>query len=202
MVVGVTVEFDNPYLDEVAGGVTVGAARAGFEEPYVETLRRRNNLVEEYGWAIPNEAAIETILEYDPILEIGAGRGYWAWCIRQAGGDILPTDIDAPFDDEWTPVWEARGQEAVLDYPDWTLLLVWPPYREFVATEVLGRYEGDTLIYVGEGRGGCTAEDRFHEMLHDEWVRVDTVDIPSYLGIRDRLEVWRDPAVSEGGESA
>jgi hypothetical protein len=193
------VTFENPYLDVVAGGVTVGAGRAGYADRYIETLRDREELVDEYAWAIPNRPAIEMIVDHDPVLEVGAGTGYWAWCVRQAGGDILPTDLNAPFDDEWVPVWEARGQEVVLDYPDWTLLLVWPPRQEFVATETLGRYEGDTIIYIGEGRGGCTATDRFHEMLHEEWIRAEVVDIPTYLGLRDRLEVWRDPDVVKRG---
>jgi hypothetical protein len=72
--------------------------------------------------------------------------------------------------------------------------MVWPSYDETWPTETLGAYEGDTVIYVGEGRGGCTADDRFHQMLHDKWQLEETVAIPQYLGLNDRLEVWHTDA--------
>jgi len=81
------------------------------------------------------------------------------------------------------------NERSVLDR---TLLLIWPSYGETWATEALGAYQGDTCIYVGEGRGGCTADDRFHQMLHEEWSLAETVAIPQYLGLHDRLEVWLD----------
>ena len=31
---------------------------------------------------------------------------------------------------------------------------------------------------------------------------VETIDIPTYLGLHDRLEVWRDEDAVSGGESA
>lgn len=186
-------EADNPYFAEVAGAVTVGANRTDSSGRAIETFRQREDLVEEYAWAIPNEAAIDTIVEWSPILEVMAGSGYWARLITDAGGDVLAIDIDAPVGEEWYPVWRADARDVVTDYPERTLLMIWPPYGESVATETLGRYRsagGDCCIYVGEGRGGRTADDRFHTMLHEEWTLEETVDIPTFFGIHDRLEVW------------
>jgi len=138
----------------------------------------------------PNEAAIKTIVGHEPILEVSAGAGYWAWCIRQFDADIIATDPAAPIQPQWSPVWTASAQKVVPDYPERTLLLVWPSYDDIWPAEALEMYQGETIIYVGEGRGGCTADDRFHQMLHEEWELVETVDIPQYLGLHDRLEVW------------
>lgn len=94
----------------------------------------------------------------------------------------------------WTTVWAARAQDVVTDYPDHALLLVWPSYNESWATETLGMYGsagGQTCLYVDEGGGGATADDRFHQMLEEEWTRVDAVDIPTYYGIHDRLTIWQ-----------
>jgi len=182
--------LDNPYFDEVAGGVTIGGDRSAYSDRHVETLTRREELVEEYAWAIPNHEAIETVARCDPILEVGAGNGYWAHLLRQIDVDVLATDLNASTDQEWSPVRKADARDVVPDYPDRTLLMVWPSYSESWATETLGAYQGDTCIYVGEGRGGCTADDRFHQMLHEEWGLTETVRIPQYTGIRDRLEVW------------
>lgn len=41
---------------------------------------------------VPTDAAIETITAYDPIIEIGAGNGYWAYVLDNAGCDIHATD--------------------------------------------------------------------------------------------------------------
>lgn len=42
---------------------------------------------------IPTDKAIDTLKKYEPILEIGAGNGYWAYVLDKADCDILPTDI-------------------------------------------------------------------------------------------------------------
>jgi hypothetical protein len=185
-------DLKNPYFETVAGGVTVGANRVDWSPDHVDLLRRREELVEKYAWGIPNEAAIKRIAEYEPILEVGAGSGYWAHLLRQLDVDVLATDLEAPVEPQWSPVWRADAQSVVPDYPDRTLLLVWPSYGETWAAEALGAYQGDTCIYVGEGRGGCTADDRFHQMLHEEWSLAETVAIPQYLCLHDRLEVWLD----------
>ena len=197
--------FENPYLEEVAGGVTVGANRISWSQKVINVLERREALVREYAWAVPTREAVETIVEYDPIVEIGAGTGYWAWCIDQLGGVVAATDIEPP-ESTYRRVAAYDGRRRVNamipDEHDAALLMVWPPYTDPMAADALNAYPGETVIYVGEGRGGCTADDRFHRLLHEDWQLVETVDIPTYLGLHDRLEVWRDPDVVSGGESA
>lgn len=182
--------LENPYFEAVAGGVTVGGDRFAYSDRHLEILIQREELVQEYAWAIPNQEAIETIARYEPILEVGAGNGYWAWLLRQMDVTVVATDLNAPTDEEWSPVWKADAREVIHDYPERSLLMVWPSYNESWATETLGAYPGDTCIYVGEGRSGCTADNRFHQMLHEEWELTETVRIPQYTGTRDRLEVW------------
>lgn len=183
--------LENPYFDAVARGVTVGTDREpDLTDKVMRTFRRRVDLVDEYAWGIPNMAAIKTIIDYEPILEVGAGNGYWTYLLRQADADVIATDLNAPFDNEWSPVWAADAREVVVDYPDRTLLMVWPSNGQSWPTEALGAYDGDVVVYVGEGRGGATADEGFHQMLHEEWEVEKAVAVPAYLGIRDRLEVW------------
>lgn len=40
--------------------------------------RARDVLVRDYAWAIPNHEAIEACAALSPIVEVGAGSGYWA----------------------------------------------------------------------------------------------------------------------------
>lgn len=43
-----------------------------------------------FGFAVPNRRALETIAHNSPILEIGAGSGYWSWELQQAVWDQNP----------------------------------------------------------------------------------------------------------------
>ena len=45
---------------------------------------------------VPTDAAISTIKKYSPILEIGAGSGYWAYVASEAGIDVTATDLYPP----------------------------------------------------------------------------------------------------------
>jgi hypothetical protein len=53
----------------------------------------RHALVDRYGWAIPTDEAIAALVELSPLVEIGAGRGYWAHLLRQAGADTSSPTI-------------------------------------------------------------------------------------------------------------
>lgn len=72
------------------------------------------------------------------------------------------------------------------------LLLSWPPYDTEFGHEALQAFPGDTLFYIGEGWGGCTANDAFYELLNEEWEEVEYChDHISWSGIRDYLTMYR-----------
>lgn len=58
-------------------------------------------------------------------------------------------------------------------------------------SETLMNYRGDTLVYIGEGGGGCTGDDLFHEILGEEWHVEDFYEIPQWYGIHDDLYVYK-----------
>jgi len=151
----------------------------------------RKELVEEYAWAVPNEDAILYLSEFDELVEIGAGSGYWANCINEAGGRVMPYDIDPPDPpdmggDAYTHVDRANVFNMGDDAFTFPVLLVWPALNEGVATEVAER-GAPHICYVGETRGGCTAEDDFFDLLDERYGLVAKIDIPSYTGIHDDL---------------
>jgi len=71
------------------------------------------------------------------------------------------------------------------------LLLCWPGYREPFADQALADYAGSTLIYIGEGPGGHTADDAFFARLACEWDEEERVAIPRWPGTHDCLMVYR-----------
>jgi hypothetical protein len=63
---------------------------------FVQLLKRRHDYCETYAWAIPNPEAIATLVQHSPLIEIGAGRGYWAALAAAEGADILAFDPNLP----------------------------------------------------------------------------------------------------------
>src|SRR3712207_5908989 len=76
------------------------AQRRGGEGIFDGEFRRQ--LTRTYAWAIPNQAAIDAIADLAEgrgVMEVGAGTGYWAALLRQAGVDVIPTDAAPPAPD-------------------------------------------------------------------------------------------------------
>ena len=161
------------------------------KEPEESYHQYRREWAKKYAWAIPNAEAIERIVEESPIVEIGAGTGYWAWLIDQKGGDIICYDVDPPTDEEaWYDV-KWGDHEKASAFPNRTLFLSWVSYNEDWGLKALKNYEGDTVIVIGEGSGGCTGDSGFHSRLAHNWKVVDSVNIPQWYGIHDYMRVYK-----------
>jgi hypothetical protein len=68
------------------------------------------------------------------------------------------------------PVQEGEAAEVAGRHPDRVLFLCWPPYNTSMAVDALLAYEGDRVVFIGEGDGGCTGDDQFFEVLRRDWV--------------------------------
>lgn len=166
---------------------------------YVWTARA--DLVAQYAWAIPNDEAIAAIVGLGkPVIELGAGNGYWASLIAEAGGTVECYDrepgahVMGETSKLWHPVSKGTCDVITRAHKAHALLLVWPPYGKPMGTECLLRFMeagGSTLVYVGEGYYGCTADDEFHRILDDHWSEERYVRIPQWDGMRDGLSVYR-----------
>ena len=155
-----------------------------------------------FGFAVLDAATVEALRRYGPFVEVGAGAGYWAWEFRSRGIDIVPTDISLDREGlPWGRVWvEANRMDAVSaaqSFPDRALLLVWPERGAAWVADVLRAYQGSTVVYVGEGIGGCTGSLRFHRMLGREWRLVETISIPTFPHIHDQCWVYRRAGAGE-----
>jgi hypothetical protein len=176
----------------------------------------RQELVNKYSWAIPNEEAIQTLVDYSPIIEVGAGTGYWASLISQERGDILAFDNSISSFNSISPslsnsifispsfspyencqagnkyyLVEKGNENIVRDYSNRTLFLCWPPYKEKMAFNCLNNYKGNTLIYIGEERGGCTADEAFFNLLDKDWKLIKEISIPQWPYIHDYLFIYK-----------
>lgn len=167
---------------------------------HVPRQARREALTKRYAWSIPTPHDLTWLaaqLDGQAVVEVGAGTGYWAWQLQQTGVDVAAYDLHADEKNHYCdpityhPVLRGTAEIAAV-YPDRALLLCWPPYNTSMAAEALRAYEGDTVVYVGEPGGGCTADDEFHETLEKEWHEVSRAPRHvTWWGIHDYVTLWR-----------
>lgn len=169
-------------------------------EDFTKDVRVRGEFIQTFGFAILTKKAIEAMSPHAPLLELGAGSGYWSYELRRHGVDVIATDPATEefghFEQDpkrwtkhWTDVEKLDAVEAIARYPGFNLLIVWPSLSDPWAANALEAFSGDTVIYVGEGKGGCTADDDFHEILDVRFPNQETIDIPVFFGIHDSLIV-------------
>lgn len=162
------------------------------------------NARKKYSYAVPSTEALREIVKYSPICEMGAGTGYWASLLNLLGADIVAYDTDPvnegnnSYHKKRKPFYPVnKCDDNFIPPKERTLFLCWPPYNTEMAINALKRYEGSTLIYIGEGYGGCTGCDDFHDLLEEEWDIKEVIDLPSLYGIRDDLYIYTRKQINE-----
>lgn len=159
---------------------------------------RREDLVRQYSWAIPTSKILSIIKRYSPIIEIGAGTGYWAKLLEDIGCDILPIDKNPPktkhntfvHKKEYTSVVEG-DQETVKLFPDCNIFLCWPRMDNTAYLAATYLKVSNFLIYVGELEYGCTADRAFFEYIQSNFILVDNAIIPQWCEIQDTFLVYK-----------
>ena len=168
----------------------------------VFNTEKRSRLTRKYSWAVPNDQAIDFIVQHSPIIEMGAGNGYWASLVSKAGGKIDAFDKQ-PYKNDWithateNPIKYFTVKKGSIEklsltrYKTWTLFLCWPPYSTSFAFDALQAYQGNLFIFIGEHEGGCTGDDDFFSELKKNWKIVKRIDIPRWWAIYDELIAWQ-----------
>jgi len=156
---------------------------------------KRQQLTEKYSWAIPNQKSIDYIVDCSPLIEIGAGSGYWGYEIDKHGGDITCYDSDPnSWDTQWYPVQEGtphKLQNANIS-DDFTLFLCWPPANNPMAYNAITMLNPNDVIFIGEWSPNKHSEthvngtDEFYEEM-STWNRVKTISIPQWEKSTDKL---------------
>ncbi|GIJ47240.1 hypothetical protein Val02_41260 [Virgisporangium aliadipatigenens] len=206
----------NPYWDIVApvtsmdgnrrivtGGRPQGSARLA----YAQTLLQAT-----YAYAIPSPETVSWIINFcsgQPIVEMGAGRGYWAVQLAHAGMTVDAYDLEPPDktenvsfpradgqSDVWHPVGGVEDFKSRLQNgPEAVLLLCWPPgWENPMASEALAAFEesgGKRIIYIGEPRGGKTANNQFFDAIEAQWsLESEDPQFVSWWNLADKAQAW------------
>lgn len=160
----------------------------------------RQDLAYTYAFAIPSPADIAFLVEQldgRPVIELGAGTGYWAWQLSQSFVDVLAFDNNLwskggrLIGTQYHPVHEGSIEQLEL-HANRVLMLCWPDYDTTFAADALTDYTGDLLVYIGEGPGGCCGDDHFGDLLTDQWEHVGSSSGHiNFTGIHSDVGVYR-----------
>lgn len=192
----------NPYLEEVLSLIRAGR-RSGRDALVHALAEKRGELISRYAFAIPTPDIVREIALRTPLIEIGAGSGYWAMCLATAGADIIaydhrPPGDDSPFDplggnrwfeEEWFNVMEGDASMAGR-HPERTLLLCWPPIHDSMAMDALSCYRasgGTVLVYIGSP--GSSGDEAFHRELSALKPEL-SIGLWSWPGTGERLMIY------------
>jgi hypothetical protein len=188
---------DNPYLTLAELLTAAGTS------PLLELGERRRELAQLFSWAIPTDEALELLARYGPLVECGAGMGYWTALLRARGTDAIAYDLRPPGPKArnayhrrarrpWTKIRRGSSVSAARRHRDRALLLCWPPYDDDAASyKALRAYRGDVVIHIGEREEGATGSVRFHRELRLNWTLVEEVELPHWPRLRDSVMVYR-----------
>jgi hypothetical protein len=186
---------ENPYL------ALFRSLIAAPPSALLDLAERRRELASLFSWAIPTDAALDLIAKYAPLVECGAGMGYWLALLRARGVDAVGYDRSSPGRKNafhrsarrpWATVGRASSLEAARRHEDRTLVLCWPPYDDDAASYgALRAYRGDVVIHIGEPGEGSTGSVRFHRELALNWTLIEEVELPHWPRLQDRVMVYR-----------
>lgn len=155
-------------------------------------------LAQRYSYVFPDAHILEKLARLGPLVEMGAGTGYWAHQLRTRGTDVLAFDR-APPDraepnryHEKTPTWSEvlPGDHTELSaHSDRALFLCWPPLFSALGDSLMF-YRGNTVACIGDG-GHRTARLRH---LNDQFGQVAVFPVHAldpFPGIAATLSIWR-----------
>jgi hypothetical protein len=173
---------------------------AGGKRRGMEGFLSRERCVKKYGFAIPTIEALRAIMYLGPVLEVGAGSGYWAYEMRKLGGDVVATEPDVLANDpealvrwraKWTEVEKLTALEALAKYPERVLFMCWPSYADEWSGVALEAYKGNVFALVAEDSYGCVGGENLWKEIYANWEEVQHIAIPQWEGIHDRLCIYR-----------
>lgn len=185
-------------MREAIERLSASEEKSGLGDMYLVSAAVREFARDAYSWATPTDRALTAIVERGPIVEIGAGTGYWAALLADRGADVVAYDIQPPpnfwhrGENQWFDL-RTGSAELAGKHPDRTLFLCWPPYADRMATDALKahmRAGGERLVYVGEGEGGCTGGYMFHRLVERFYVADAEIAIPQWEGLHDYLTCY------------
>lgn len=205
-----------PFLP-IAEYLALGASRwsernfgwsDGFKLRYLDQFRA------DFGYLLPSSELMQRLAgflrDHRQVLDAGAGSGYLSQELDRLGlQDTISVDtrdyrehLEGGYPIKQVHRLDIRADALTLVGADYvgSVLLVWPPFNFPFALKVAAAMRsGQVLLYAGEVKGGCTADDAFFDYMANSRIWQPQMRIASSLnevhvvmpGSTDGWMVWQ-----------
>ena len=164
----------------------------------------RHRYTAQYGFPVITAEAVDWITQrtrHAELLEVGAGNGYLARQLQDAGVDVIPTDAYTITDNAYslgktchTSVIQIDAMDAITELNDLNLIWSWPTPDQ-ASGKALKCFNGEYFVYIGEqSNGGCTGGELFNHVLDTKFEYCEGFNIPSFPGIHDSIALYQHVA--------
>lgn len=147
----------------------------------------RSEYIKDLGFCIvttETENVLATFLSTKKVVDIGARTGFLSKILSNKGVNVTAVDIGdgSYFGVEYQKIPKWYNIQIIdatqLDLSSFdVILLSWPDYEKSTAYDIIKNMKkGQILVYEGEGPGGCTADDNFHDYLKNFMYLEDITD--------------------------
>ncbi|CAI5716986.1 unnamed protein product [Peronospora destructor] len=156
-----------------------------------------------YAYATPTKEALDVMAKYTPIVEVGAGTGYWSSLLQRADVNFVAYDKAPPsvegakgnaYHSRVPPFCSvACGGPEVLSQQNMAkraLFLCYPPPGDVMAFRCVQLFQGDVILHVGEWQGD-TGDSRFESELQRRFELEKEITLPNWGNSAYGLTVWR-----------
>lgn len=169
-----------------------------------ETLLYRDKYIRQVGFARISQDWVNPLARWigkRKCLEVMAGSGALTYALRELGVKIIATD-DFSWSKPFKPWIKVDNMDCIVAVERFGkevdfVICSWP-YMDDTAYRLLLKMREVNpkcrMIYIGEGWGGCTANDDFFEIAIEDNVKgfYDAVsNFSSWDGIHDRIKLYK-----------
>jgi len=182
----------NPELDNKINNIIEQVKNKQIPESYpkemvnnlnMDRISLRSDFIKTIGFTLISNDWIKPLSQWigdRKCLEVMAGTGSLSFALQQQGIDIIATDDfswegSSNWNDNnnyWTEIEHIDAIKAVEKYgKDIDIIIISWPYMDDTAHRILQSMRKVNLncimIFIGEGMGGCTADDEFFEAIQE-----------------------------------
>jgi hypothetical protein len=152
-----------------------------------------------YSFAVPNPEVLSLVARYSPLIDVGAGNGYWAKRLEMIGADVIAVEPNPHVANPVFPTICVDYTE-VSHYPERTLLMVWPTKNHSWGAEAIRLYTGSTVAYIGDPHYAVTGTPMIRQRLEEKGFHC-TIDWPLNSWphfLNDTLQIWEHEEKAAG----
>lgn len=178
---------------------------------YQEQYEARQKHIQFLGFPIITKEVINELSSFlgnMKVADLGCGTGYISAALKSRGVNI---DAYDNYSSNYSVGKMNNAQYCEIHNVDYfeidleqyhAILMSWPDYDSDNAFKIASKMKpGQILIYQGESKGGCTADDKFFDLIDDETQFFELIDMYYILNeyhvnfakisIRDHWRIYR-----------